>query len=147
MALIPSGEGGAIVAWDAGAPPDGFNETVFVQRLSRAGVRAPDRDDERQLERAAVGVGPPEFSLLGFVPNPARHGAASIAFSLLRDSPVRVELFDIQGRRVARQEVGELGAGMHQVRIEAGRVLPAGVYFITLTSRGRSLTARGIIVN
>ena len=57
-----------------------------------------------------------------------------------RGAPARLELLDVQGRRVQAIEVGDRGPGSHVARFAA--VLDPGVYFVRLTSDGRDLTRR-----
>jgi hypothetical protein len=146
IALIGDGERGAIVAWEEGAPPDGWYETVLVQHLSRGGVGRlrPGRRGGAELTAEVTG-GRLEFSLHGFLRNPA-YQAPTVAFSLADESPARIELFDLEGRRWVMRELGALGAGRHVVELGSDRVLPAGIYFVRLTSGGRSLAARGVVI-
>jgi flagellar hook assembly protein FlgD len=68
-------------------------------------------------------------------PNPFQ-GATSVRFGLARASNVRLELFDLAGRRVRTLASGELAAGPHAIsrdgRDEHGATLAAGVYFVRL---------------
>jgi hypothetical protein len=41
---------------------------------------------------------------------------------------------------VFARDVGSLGAGDHEVRVE--RVLPSGLYFVRLTQQGKALISR-----
>jgi flagellar hook assembly protein FlgD len=53
---------------------------------------------------------------------------------------VRVSVFDVQGRLVAKLAEGSQPAGHHRVRWSGqgtyGNLLPAGVYFVRLESAG-----------
>jgi galactose oxidase-like protein/Kelch motif protein len=82
------------------------------------------------------------LSLVGARPNPAA-GPFAIGFSLEDDSPARLELFDTAGRGVLARNVGSLGAGEHEVRIE--HRLPNGVYTARLRQNGRAITTRVMI--
>jgi hypothetical protein len=78
------------------------------------------------------------FGLHGARPNPAR-GRLSISFSLTSGAPARLELIDVNGRRVLDREVGSLGAGTHVLQLDrelAG--LPTGVYAVKLSQAGRA---------
>jgi len=75
-------------------------------------------------------------------PNPFRAGT-TVAFRTRATSPVTVELFDVQGRRVRTLVDGRaLPAGSHAVEWDgltrAGDVAPDGVYFCRLTADGRT---------
>jgi hypothetical protein len=45
---------------------------------------------------------------------------------------VSVDLVDAAGRRVHHQDLGSPGPGRHETRIERGRSLPVGVYWVRL---------------
>jgi hypothetical protein len=87
-----------------------------------------------------------EFALRNVQPNPS-DGELSVSFALPGDAPARLEVLDLAGRRVASREVGTLGEGTHVVRFtrEASALRP-GVYAIRLTSGGRSVTTRAVVV-
>jgi len=147
LGMIPDDGLGAIAIWTEGRPPTGEYSMVLAQRLSASGVsfpthRAPGRFD---LD-AAVVTAPATLALRGFLPNPAS-GSLTVAFSLPDDSPARLDLFDLAGRRCGGRNVAGLGAGSHVVDLQATRPLPAGVYLIRLICRDRSLVTRGVIVN
>jgi hypothetical protein len=68
-------------------------------------------------------------------PNPSRDGHGTIAFDLPADDDVRLELLDVQGRRVATLAAGRYPAGSHRVAGRGG--LAPGVYRVRLeTGRG-----------
>ena len=78
-------------------------------------------------------------------PNPAR-GATRIAFDLPRATAVSLAVYDPGGRRVR-----ELFRGRHEegtfslawdLRDDAGRTIPSGMYFVRLEAMGRALTRR-----
>jgi subtilase family serine protease len=75
-------------------------------------------------------------------PNPFTH-ITSIRFDLPVGGPVRLEIFDVMGRRVRTLLRQEMPAGYHAVQWEGatdgGRALDAGVYFLRLETMGRSL--------
>jgi hypothetical protein len=89
------------------------------------------------LIAATVVSGPaPPTPITGVVleaaqPNPAV-SQVSIAFALGVDEPVSLDLVDATGRRVHRQDLGRPGPGRHEARVERGRGLPAGVYWVRL---------------
>ncbi|MBI1796522.1 MAG: hypothetical protein HY076_08035 [Candidatus Eisenbacteria bacterium] len=100
------------------------------------------------FDQAPVGVTPPvaraELALAGAAPNPA--GARmEVAFALPDDRAARLELFDLGGRRVARRDVGSLGAGEHRVAFATAGLAP-GVYLVRLTRAERVLTAKATVL-
>jgi len=78
-------------------------------------------------------------------PNPVR-GSAMIHFGLARAGEVRLELFDIAGRRVRTLAGGAMAPGPHSAlwdgRDQHGQRVGAGVYFLRLTTPSRTFTAR-----
>jgi hypothetical protein len=88
---------------------------------------------------------PLQFALEGFRPNPSM-GAPVVAFTLADDSPAVVEVLDLAGRRVMRQDLGGLGAGRHIVPLAATGPLAPGVYMVRLHQAARTLSARGVVV-
>ena len=80
-----------------------------------------------------VATAPGAAGTFGFqpsAPNPFRT-FTDVRFTLARAAPVRLDVFDALGRRIATLVDGERAAGAHAVRFEAGR-LPAGVYVCRL---------------
>src|SRR5262245_53947895 len=85
------------------------------------------------------------FALAGVRPNPS-DGPLSGTSSLPGSSPATLELFDVTGRRLAGREVGGLGAGTHQLRLDTDQVRPAaGLYLVRLRQSGRESFARVVI--
>jgi len=73
---------------------------------------------------------PQEFRLFDSYPNPF-NPSTNISFALPSDSPVRIQIFDVTGRRVAVVIDRELNAGYHQVVWDASR-LASGVYIVEM---------------
>ena len=76
--------------------------------------------------------------------NPAV-GELAAWVTLPTDAPARLQVFDVSGREVWRNDVGRLGTGQHLVTIEGGRLGP-GVYLLRLGQNGRVVTTRATIV-
>ena len=78
-------------------------------------------------------------------PNPFR-GSATFRFGLSRAGEVRLELFDLAGRRVRSLASGVLPAGEvtreWDGRDEGGHAVHPGVYFVRLTTPARTFRAR-----
>jgi hypothetical protein len=70
-------------------------------------------------------------------PNPFAR-ATSIRFVLFEPSPVKIEVFDLQGRRLRVLQDGVLGAGSHLVGWDgadaSGQAVPGAVYFYRVTA-------------
>ena len=78
-------------------------------------------------------------------PNPAQD-QVTVAFTLPAQAAVRIELYDLMGRRVAiAGENPALPAGEHRQEIET-HALPAGLYFCNLTV-GREVFTQKVIIS
>lgn len=86
---------------------------------------------------------------LELFPNPVR-GTVSIHFTLPRRESVRVEIFDVGGRRVRSFEERERGPGSEQIAWDAqdgeGRRVAAGIYFVRLQTPSSSRIGRVVLV-
>jgi len=73
-----------------------------------------------------------DFSLEAPFPNPFR-SEASIAYTLIEASSVRLEVFDALGRRISVIDEGGRAAGRHQVTI-SGTAMTPGLYLVRLST-------------
>ena len=91
---------------------------------------------EEQTSVAAAPV-PEGFALRGAFPNPFRSGT-EVRFVLNQAGQVTASLFDLRGREVRRWNPGLLEPGRHSLhwdgRDGGGRLLPSGLYFLTVTA-------------
>ena len=91
------------------------------------------------------GQPPGELALARPHPNPARQSVV-LSFALPRAAVVSLAIYDAGGRRVRGLASGEQPAGDHAVvwdlRDEAGRVVPGGLFFVRLQAEGRELRGR-----
>ena len=83
------------------------------------------------------------FHLYSAFPNPVS-GRATIRYEVPRASDVRLEVYDVLGRRVATLARGMVQAGTHDAFLEAAS-LSSGVYFYRL-SAGEYTTTRSLVV-
>lgn len=118
----------------------GFASTVFqspVEGRSTAVLRISDTPSsvENDTEQLLSG-----FTLHQNYPNPF-NPSTIISFSIPEKGNVRLTVFDITGREVARLVDEEMNAGDHAVRFESGN-LPGGVYIYRLQAAGNSLSAK-----
>jgi hypothetical protein len=149
-------------------PPGAVAETVFVQVVCDSD--AVQREEFSVVlsgaERALIGdlqgvvtivsstvsVGGAaalEFGLSRIAPNPAP-GAAHMEFTVAREGPVRLEVFDVAGRRVAVLADGVFAAGRHHVKWTAGREgarAAAGVYFARFEGGSRRFVRRFVLLD
>lgn len=108
-----------------------------------------DLDDTPRVEGASVDLGPYEcctlvateppdktpsaFRLVGTYPNPFT-ATARLTFDLPKDARVTVEVFDLLGRRVHREESLETAAGPNRNVVLNARTLASGLYLVRLTA-------------
>jgi FtsP/CotA-like multicopper oxidase with cupredoxin domain len=71
--------------------------------------------------------------------------STTIRFELPKSGDVKLEVFDVAGRRVARLVDGHMEAGLQEVSFEASR-LPSGMYFSRLKAGGRTATRKMLLV-
>ena len=89
----------------------------------------------------------PRFESIG--PNPTV-GSAELVYSLPQPGPVRLEVYNLFGSRVALLLNGEQGAGRHSIRWDGraqdGRVLPSGLYLARIQAGGAGENARIMLI-
>jgi hypothetical protein len=83
------------------------------------------------------------FALHAVRPNPVV-GELGVSFALPNASPARLEMVDVSGRRVLTRAVGR-GAGQHHLVIGDAGDYAAGVYFLQLTQKGRTVSTRVVL--
>ena len=97
-----------------------------------------------------VGVGPSDptrgmaIHLSPPRPNPV-HDAGSIRFTIPVNAYVRVEVFDVGGRRLATLLDDDLGRGPHDVEFRVPTEWSAGVYLCRLSAGGVTRVARMLV--
>ena len=83
-------------------------------------------------------------------PNPVR-GSTSVRFGLARAGDVRLELFDLAGRRVSTLASGTMAAGPHAAvwnrQDQRGHRVGAGVYFIRLLTPTQAFHSRVVVLD
>lgn len=149
---------GARLTWPAAQPTRGVRDLLVSERHGRVFVAGEgDVGGGRSYLGsfpALAGFSPPVASApaaaptamsLTVAPNPV-HGAARLTLALpAASASVRVDLVDALGRQVAVLHDGPLGAGVHPLTLNAGR-LPAGVYAARVTGAGVTETLRLTVV-
>jgi hypothetical protein len=131
--------GGAIVAWEDWRN-NSLAEDLYAQRVLLDGtLGAPDDG------RAPDGVAPLVWSVTPPQPNPTRT-ALTLAWTMPEAGDIAVEVFDAAGRRVRDVVHAERAAGAHtlawDLRDEAGRRVPAGIYTLRLAAPGHTVRQR-----
>lgn len=78
--------------------------------------------------------------------NPHRMGAAlRVSFDLTDDRPTALEVLDISGRIVLREDVGFMGRGAHHVTLAGSERLRPELYFLRLSRSGGALVRRLVV--
>ncbi len=148
------GSGGGMVSSRDGATMQGTVGQPAIGRASNANTQLAsgfwylwgkvtivtavenDRPGGRQLPLAT--------RLHANAPNPF-NPSTTIRFDLSRDGSVRLELFDLKGRRVAVMIDAWMSAGEHQL-IFRPQNLSSGTYFYRLVTPDTELTRRMVLV-
>ena len=139
--LVPDSQGGAIVIWEDGR--DGGSIThryrVYAQRVdSTGGLTTPTEIPSAQGT----------LRVLPNVPNPF-NALTVLPFELASPSNVRIDIFDVAGRRVFSLKLGERPKGVNHVVLSveyaSGKRLPSGVYFAKV-SAGRETQTRKLVI-
>lgn len=93
-------------------------------------------------------LAPGKTALLGNSPNPF-NPITTIQYSLAETLPVKLSIFDVSGRRVRQEDMGQMTAGLHEWTWDghdaAGRSLSSGVYFVRLEA-GRTVATQKILM-
>ena len=140
-----------------GSPVDGVQVVLFdVADLRRGPVGKATTDEAGQfaLPLAAAGgawVLPSEVALGQNYPNPF-NPSTLIPYQLATTSPVRLEVFNVLGQRVATLVDGQQqGAGAYVARWDgtnaSGRAAASGVYFYRLTVAGAHQTGKMVLLD
>jgi hypothetical protein len=83
-------------------------------------------------------TGPMTFAKFTIAPNPWTQ-SAMINFDLLASSAVQLEVFDLQGRRLAVLQDGNMGAGAHTFELKDTQMGgTSGTHLVKLTVNGKS---------
>ncbi len=130
-------------------PPSAATYYIVTAFDVHANQSAPSNEASVQ---AATGVGntPPvtHLTVLPNHPNPFQ-GTTDLQIGLPADSDLSIEVFDVAGRRVRAQVLGNQKAGWRKVPFDGrdgtGRALPSGVYFYKVTAKGTTVTNKMVI--
>jgi hypothetical protein len=137
---VSDGDGGGIAAWQDAR----FGSTtIFAARIDGTGDAQPV-DVGEPVELAGL------LRFSGPWPNPAV-GTMRFTLELPRATDVRLEVFDVAGRRVRDVvSAGVLPAGRHVLawdgRNQAGARIAGGIYFARLRAGATVLTRRCVFL-
>ncbi|MBM4221289.1 MAG: T9SS type A sorting domain-containing protein [Gammaproteobacteria bacterium] len=110
---------------------DGVGEDYIIDRVCF--------DEEPPVSAAE----PTQMDLLAAWPNPF-NPVTTLVLDLAATGPARVDVFDLQGRRVAVVHDGILSAGRHEISFDAGS-LSSGLYLARLQTDSGGSTVRLVL--
>ena len=87
---------------------------------------------------------PSTFNLRQNYPNPF-NPVTTIAYSVVKDSKIKLEVFDVLGRKVATLVNASQPAGSYKVNFDASK-LSSGVYIYTISSQSQILSKKMILL-
>lgn len=122
---------------------NGVVSAEVAEALHQASDHLPLCVDLRWTDGTAVATLPPAARLEAW-PNPLGP-ATRLRFSLAAAGPARLEIFDLQGRRVARLYAGDAEPGSLAVDWQVG-ALPAGLYLAVLSQAGRPVAQSKLVI-
>ena len=134
--------------------PDGTGRVTFVDHAVSGGQRYEYRlgipTAGGETFAGAVWVDVPasaEFSLRA-MQNPIQDGLLTVSFALPSAGSATLEVVDLGGRRLLRQDVGSFGVGSHVLALrQLQGKLPEGIYMMRLTQDGRTLTSKVSVIH
>ncbi len=103
-------------------------------------VRMPTAVDDLSGEQSL----PTVFEMAQNFPNPF-NPTTVIDFTLPMSGHVMLEVYNVLGQKTATLLDKTMSAGFHQVEFDAGSS-PSGIYFYRLSSQGKSLTRKMILI-
>ncbi len=127
-----------------------FPENADLDASAMDDIRLDLRDIHNKpiaydLQGKSGAVPPAAFWLAEAYPNPF-NPATTIRFSIAAEMPVRLEIYGMDGRRVAVLVDGTLDAGPHETvwlgRDDSGRQVASGVYFSKLLAGSQSVVQK-----
>ncbi len=147
IVLFSPDDGITWVPRNAGMPPDEqVRSFCEIDGMVYAGMR---RDGIYRQDGLLLPVADPPAQSgrhLQLTAAPSRFAArTTLRFALPRPGRVRLDVFDLYGRRQSHVTDAEFSAGIHAVPLEAGS-FPPGLYFARLSTSAGSATARLVVL-
>lgn len=129
IALAPSGDGGVVLFWSQVR----YRFGLFARRFSPSG-------------EVTVAVRQPGWEITPLFQLSFSKGVGVRARVALDRTPERLDLFDINGRRVASLPLGE-GAGTDEITLPGTASLASGLYFARLMAGGVAAVGKVAVVH
>lgn len=150
---IPFATGSSVSHWDTSPTPNLLMEPAINPDLSSSvDLAIPHFIDIGWVTMGTAAVAdrePAPRHLLGNFPNPFR-ASTEIRFSLAKEEPIELDIYDLAGRIVKRVASQRLPAGSHVLSwdgaLEDGRRASAGIYLFRLKTPTRSESGRMVFL-
>ena len=127
--------------------PDRVTSHGYIRVKEINGIATDTNDEPFSIvpyDPVSVSETPLEFSLGQNSPNPF-NPVTAIPFSLAESSPVRLEIFNLAGEKVAVLADSAFPAGNHELTWDASGHA-SGIYFARLTTSGFSATTKMLLI-
>lgn len=118
-----------------------YNRALTEDEILFLTLRGPSSGGSDVNKIAAL---PRECHLLQNYPNPF-NPSTTITYSLAKDSKVRIGVYDVLGRELARLADGMMSAGRHTIRFDGGD-LSSGVYLCRMDTGDHVFTKRMLLL-
>ena len=115
-------------------------------RWYRLAIAAPIGLARTDSVSLVAGEAPPPLALVAVWPNPSVDGQPRMEFTLPERGTVRLEVYDLAGRRVSERELPGMDAGTQYVEVAPGARLRPGVYFVRLQFGNERRTSRFVVL-
>lgn len=130
---LKTAEGGLVLLANVGYYIGGIDRTQYFW-----GYTAPT-GVQRRNDPANAAINLDAF------PNPFQ-AQTVVTYQLPAAGTIRIQVYDLQGKCVARLAEGRMPAGRHRVIFD-GRGMPGGVYIVQQTGEGGTVAVRIILMN
>ncbi len=131
---------------------DHISYLIGLVRFSSGTFKLEPRNDADFGAVAVENVGslaPLDFDLKANYPNPF-NPVTNIEFTLKYDTEIKLEIFDILGRKVKTLVNGQMSAGRHTVQWEgddaSGSSASSGIYFIRYSGEGFNFCQKMVLI-
>ena len=116
--------------------PPGTEAAAVANRRAEAGGGEVDRAPATTQRELRFGI--------DWVGSDRARRVTNVAFVLTSFEPAIVEVFDVRGRRLLRQEIEAPSPGVRQVQLAPSRGLATGVYFVRLRQGAQTAVEKAV---
>ena len=131
-------------------PPAGFLYYIVTAKDRHGNQSVPSNEATVTIPTGIEDATPSltHLTLGGNFPNPFS-ASTRLRVGLPRASDIRLEVYDVAGRRVSERTIARAASGWHEVAFDGrstrGERLPSGVYFYRVTAAGETRTHKMVI--